>query len=228
MAIVLFLAIHPEEQAPALRHRGWMACHLTSDGVTAPPVNFPRDAMLVVDDSTSPRHADPAAVAATVTRIPCDGILLDFQKPDNPLTAEIAAAIREKALIKVGISEPYAKNLDCAVFLPPIPPNRPPESYLRPWQGREIWLDMAPSPTRINITESGSRQCPLSAVPRWENCHADEELFCHYHIQAEQNQIAFDLWRTHRDIWELLQATEAMGVTRGIGLYQELENLEGI
>ena len=176
--------------------------------------------MVILNDEIPPQGQDPEAVAERLAELPCAAVLLDLQRPGCELTARITEAVIKYCRCPVGVTEFYAAGLDCAVFLSPVPPDRPLEEYLKPWQHREIWLDLAPSPTRITVTAEGSRSSPLPAIPSPQ--HRDRALFCHYRIEASPERIDFDLWRTKEDLADLLTAAERHGVTRAVGLYQEL------
>ncbi len=151
----------------------------------------------------------------------CLGLLLDFQRP---ACGESEAIVEEllKLPCPVCVSDPYAGEEHCPVFLPPVPPNMAAEEYLLPWQGREIWLDAALTGLCITITEkdaavlhSGNFDC--SSFP-----FTDEKLHCHYKMDIQQDSCQVYLQRSKEDLFQLLQDAEACGVTTAVGLYQEL------
>ena len=211
MAIPLFLAAHPDEPAVLPEHYAWLAWDLSEEL----PASLPRESMVVVTDRVIPRFQN-------ITRLTqCASVLLDFQHPDSPQTRRVAEAIVRSCPV-VGVSEPYAAKLDCPVFVSPVPPDRPLENHLAPWHGREIWLDLSPSPTRITVTAEGSRREILSSPPTPNHVHKDNGLFCHYGMEIRDERIVFELWRTREDMENLLSAAKTFGVTRAVGLYQEL------
>ena len=231
MAIQQFLAMtgaEIEKRSPLPPHIAWMACHFSpyATGLSNIPKNLPAGSMVIVNDRTPVYHHDPVLIAEQLSKmeenICCSSILLDFQRQNVPETVEIVRAIIEQVSCPVGVTEHYAKDFDCAVFLPPVPPHLPPEAYLRPWQKREIWLELALDGTRIAVTESGCKFDPLDFLKPAEDCHHDPELHCHYHTTVSDEQISFHLYRRSEDLLSLLSAAEALGVEKAVGLYQEL------
>ena len=68
----------------------YMACHFSpgGEGLSNLPISLPSDTIICIDDSTPVTNHDPAVVTMQIndlvkTHRPC-GILLDFQRPDNP------------------------------------------------------------------------------------------------------------------------------------------------
>lgn len=209
----------------------WMACHFSpyATGLSNIPRNLPAGSMVIVNDRTPVCGHDPELIAEQLRfmadNICCSGILLDFQRPNVPESAVIAQAILDKMSCPVGITECYAQTLDCPVFLAPIPHHLPPEEYLSPWQGREIWLETALDGTQITVTETGSSYTPLPFPEPAKLSHQDDELHCHYDIAVENDLIRFHLYRKPDDLLPLLTAAEKFGVTRAVGLYQEWKNI---
>ena len=185
------------------------------------PRKLPEGAMVVLTDEIPPLDPDAAAVAAELSRLPCRALLLDFQRPGHMPTARLAAAIAEACPFPVAVAEPYARGLDCPVFLPPVPPDLPVEEALSPWWGREIWLDLAPSPTRITVTAEGSRREAVAAIPAKGQIHREPELRCHYQIQTGPEAIRFTLWRDRQDLRALMAAAEPLGATLAVAFYRE-------
>ena len=205
----------------------WMACHFSpyGTGLTNLPTSLPPDALLILNDRTPVRGHDPAKVADTlqeaVERLQCCGILLDFQRPDCAETA----AITEKVLTlpcPVCVSHLYAKELDCPIFLPPMPLLKTAEEYLSPWGRREIWLEVALDGCAVSVTETESRTAPLMPGKTPDCPHYDVQLFCHYGAVFDQNKAVFTLKREKNDLQNLMKEAEKWGVTRFIGLWQEL------
>jgi hypothetical protein len=231
MAIIPFLAMTAAEMRNISKipsKIAWMACHFSPYGLGLSnlPQALPHGSLLMLDDITPPHGHDPALITEQLTQcveeFQCSGILLDFQRQNVPETVEIVRAIIEQVSCPVGVTEHYAKDFDCAVFLPHVPPHLPPEAYLRPWQKREIWLELALDGTRIAVTESGCKFDPLDFPKPAEDCHHDPELHCHYHTTVSDEQISFHLYRRSEDLLSLLSAAEALGVEKAVGLYQEL------
>lgn len=231
MAIPLFLAMTGVEisQSRVLPSGiAWMACHFSAygTGLSNFPQSLPEGSMLILNDRTPINGHDPVLIGKQLSQLAqdmkCGAILLDFQRPDVPETAETVRIIIENQPCPVGVTEYYAHELDCPVFLPPIPPNISPTEHLAPWQGREIWLEVALDAVEITVTPKGSHIVPLPSPDASELCHRSDELHCHYDIQSDNERICFRLYRTPEDLDSMLKSAEEWGVTRAVGLYQEL------
>ncbi len=235
MACACYLAITAAEiaNAPALPERlAWMACHFSScdAGLSNRPTQLPAGAMLILDDQMSVAEHDIAQIVdqmcSLVGAFGVDAVLLDFQRPDNAHTAAIAKALVESLTCPVGVSDLYAADLSCPVFLPPVPPYCKIEAYLAQWIGREIWLEAALSSANITLTAEGAAVCDGGFAPPQANAHHDEALFCHYVTTLSDGKAEFQLFRTQDDLLSLLARADALGVKRCIGLYQELGDNE--
>ena len=229
MAFARYLAMTAEEfsSAPSLPEKiAWMACHFSpySTSLLNLPRSLPEASLLILNDSTPPVHQDCKNVAkiieATLKEQKCSGLLLDFQHRDCPQNKEIAQALTGLDF-PVCAPEYLAKELDCSVFLPPPPPDMPLREYIKPWQGRDIWLEAALSCRQIKVTDSGSYLRPVSGDP--ECPLADTALHCHYGIEKDDDSFIFTLKRTREDLDSLLAEAEALGITAAVGLYQELK-----
>jgi len=208
--------------------RAWMACHFSGygTGLSNLPESLPPGAMVIVNDRVPVCGHDPGRIREQLEELTelwkpgC--VLLDFQRPGEPRTARIAAALAEGMGCPVGVSETYARELPCPVFLPPPPPDRGLEAWLAPWKGRELWLEAALDSCVFTVTEEGSRrECLPFAQPEGE-LFRDSSLHCSYRIRIEADAVRFYLYRTRDDLRALLRAGQALGVTRAVGLYQEL------
>ena len=208
----------------------WMACHFScyGTGLSNVPEALPKGAMLILNDRTPVYGHDAGRIVAQLTQMAeqwqLDSILLDFQRPDNPETAAIAQAIVEALPCPVGVSDSYAAAFSCPVFLSPPPLYCPIDAYLAPWSGKELWLEAALGSQTIIVTENGSQYGPLLPEEGTEPCFEEPQLLCHYHIALTQTQADFTLFRTREDLDALLNAAESLGVTKAVGLYQELGN----
>ena len=229
MAIPIYLALTGAEfrccrQLPA--KIGWMACHFSpyGTGLSNLPSRLPEGSLLILNDRTPIRGHDPQRIfeqlSDVIRRCRCSALLVDLQRPDSPESNELARALTALPC-PVAVSAPYADNLDCPVFLPPVPILTPVDAYLRPWQGREIWLDAALEGMQVTVTPAGSRSTPLSADQVPECAHDDKTLCCHYRIDLAGEQAVFTLRRTREDVQALLSKAEAHGAVCAVGLYQE-------
>lgn len=205
----------------------WMACHFSpyGTGLTNIPASLPTGSLLILNDRTPVNGHDPIRVAGllqqAVVDLNCSGILLDFQRPG----CEETAAIVEKIVTlpcPVCVSHLYARDLDCPVFLPPVPLLKTVEEYLAPLGGREIWLELALDGCTVKVTENGCVTSPLPPGTMPECHHCDMQLFSHYGVIFDQKEAVFTLKRTKNDLENLMKSAEKWGITQFIGLWQEL------
>lgn len=233
MGLPLYLAMtagEMEGNSSLPEHPGYMACHFSpySTGLSNRPAMLPQGAMLILNDRTPMAGHDPALIgsqlADIVTEFGCDCVLLDFQRPGSEEVRALASIIPDALPCPVGVSELYAAELSCPVFLPPVPADTSVREYLLPWAGREIWLEAAMDGKVITLTPKGSQFMALAKGERPEDGFRDEELHCHYHITLGQEDARFFLYRTREDLQNLLAAAESLGVTRAVGLWQELKD----
>ena len=229
MAIPLFLAMTAAEFTNASQkppHTAWMACHFSpyGTGLTNLPKALPENALLILNDRTPVCGHDPEQVyvrlADTVQQFKCYGILLDLQREGDPQLQNII----EKVLTlpcPVAVSDLYAADYNCPVFLSAPPIHKPLSTHIAPWNGREIWLEAALDGCIITVTEQGSTVAPASpeagALP-----FRDDDLYCHYRIETGKDYARFYLSRTKSDLDDLLSSLETFNITKAIGLYQEL------
>jgi len=235
MALRCYLAMTATEfhSAAALPpHPGWMACHFSCYGLglSNMPDFLPKGAMIIVNDRTPVSMHDPQTILAQlqelVSRWEPDCVLLDFQRPDQAQTALIARVLVENLLCPVGVSEPYAKELDCPVFLPPPPLHKPLKEYIAPWNGRKIWLEAALTAQTVTVTNSGSQFEPMQPAPLLKPHFTDEQLHCSYHIACKPDTAIVTLLRDIDQLNALLTEAESLGVELAVGLYQQLVSIQ--
>ncbi len=231
MAIALYLAqTYAEFSAsnPPPAHMAWMACHFSpyGTGLTNLPKSLPKDSLLILNDCTPISGHDADVVCQTlwqtVQQWECRGILLDFQRPNSHEAAKIIKELL-KLSCPVAVSDLYAKGLSCPVFLSSPPLNKSLAEHIKPWQGRTIWLEAALECAQIAVTESGCCYTPQPYSFPPDSAFYDEVLHCHYHTDVSPNAVRFHLYRTREDLQLLLQEAEAFGISRGVGLYQQLQ-----
>ena len=229
MATELFLAMTGAEISRSFSlppKIGWMACHFSpyALGLSNLPTILPADSLLMVNDVTPIHGHDPEVIAqqlsSCVQRLQCSGVLLDFQRLENEETAALAAFLVKQLPCPVIVSEGYSANIDCPILLPPLPHHVPLEEYIAPWQGRDIWLEVAMDAEALLVTESGvAISSLLHSIP--EGGYEDPALHCHYRMELSDNSARFTLWRTKEDIDTLLKEAEEKMITAAVGLYQE-------
>ena len=230
MAINCYLAmtaaeIHRNPQLPP--HIGWMACHFSPYGLGLSnlPDTLPESSLLILNDRIPICGHDSQIIARQLAQCAaqthCSGILLDFQRTDEPETEALKEHLLKASPCPIAVALPYAAA-NQPVFLPPVPMDTPIESYLAPWRGREIWLEVSSQPQCLRLTPEGcfteaagksSSDTPLLHEPG---------LHCHYKIEPHDNSVDFHFLRTREDLESLLADAENLGVTRAVGLWQEL------
>ena len=231
MAIAPFLAMTAAEirANPEFSERiGWMACHFSpyGTGLSNLPRQLPEGSLLILNDRTPWWNHDAALIveqlAERIENLGCHGLLLDFQRSGVAEVAHLAGFLTEQLNCPVGVAEAYAGNLECPVFLPPVPLHQTVAEYLLPWQEREIWLELALDAEEIHLTPEGASTIPLLPREPTETAHHDEILHCGYSIHLEENSAGFSLSRSRDDLQPLLEEAEHYGVTTAVGLWQEL------
>lgn len=201
----------------------WMACHFSAygDGLSNFPTALPAQSLLILNDRTPIFGHDAALVARQlqqiVEKMQCSGVLLDLQRAGAEKIAERVAALP----CPVAATPQYARNLECAVFLPPPPPNVPLEKHMAPWRGREVWLEAATQRQRIRVDAQGNRELAPAVFP----CpHEDASLHCRYGMEICAQYVDFHLSRDDEQLAALLREGEELGIERFVGLYQQLSS----
>lgn len=207
-------------------HPGYMACHFSpyGQGLSDLPDAFPEGCLLILNDRIPICGHDPKRIAQqlqeTVERLQCSCLLLDLQRTGSPEAQLLCETIAKAPPCPVGISEGYARS-GAAVFLPPVPRLVPLEAHLRPWEGWEIWLEVAPEYWITTVTGSGSEATPLPYQTPGQDTFPADGLHCRYFQEVYDDRVLFHFFRTPEDIDALLVAGKALGVERAIGLYQQ-------
>lgn len=231
MALPLYLAMTAAEFSSVETlppQVAWMACHFSSYGLGLSnlPQDLPEGSMVIVNDRIPIHGHDPAVIVRQLHTLWEDlhpgCFLLDFQRPDIPETAAVAQAVTQTLPCPVGITEPYAHGLDCPVFLPPAPLLTPLEEYLKPWQGREVWLEIASEAEIVTVTADGAEIAPAPLKTLESPVFADKKMHCRYHTSVQEDRAIFSLQRDMEQIPDFLETAKALGVTQAVGLYQQL------
>lgn len=200
----------------------WLACHFSpySTGLSNLPQSLPPDSLVILDDSTPLSEHDPERIAAQLARLEhIGGLLLDLQRP-SPRYPALIDAITHTLLCPVAVTEPYAKEADCGVFLSP-PLNMPLAEAVKPWQDREIWLDVPFGIQTFTVTKDECRICPIAPPEDGQYLHREDALHCRYQIQTAADHIRFTLYRSPNDLNPILQQASSLGIKKAISLYQE-------
>lgn len=209
-------------------HVSWMACQFSpyGEGITNIPKALPPGTMVILNDRMPCQgHSAPLAasqLADVVAQFECESVLLDFQRPLEEEPLAVIRAILDALPCPAAVSETYARELDCPVFLSPAPLHLPLAEHLAPWQGREIWLEAALCQETATVTEKGTVFAPRFP-PEWlDGGFFDEALCCNYRMEVSEKEIRFTLFDTRESLETKLKKAHSLGVTRAVGLYQEL------
>lgn len=229
MPIPCYLALTAAEFAntdPLPEKIAWMACHYScyGTGLSNLPTQLPEGSMIIVNDRTPPDRHDPQRIleqlrSLTETLKP-DSILLDFQRAGFSLNQQLPQILVEGLPCPVGVTAEYAQHTNCAVFLEPPPLHMPLSDYIAPWEGREIWLEAVSETKCYRITAEGCQIQSQEDCPLPEPVLTEESLFFRYHLELADDAAVFTLHRDKKSLDALLE--NATGITRAIGLYQQL------
>ena len=230
MAIRSFLAMTAEEfhrVRPLPEKVAWMACHFApyDRGLTDLPKTLPAGSVLLLDDRIEATDHDPEEIIRqltdTVKTLSCHALVLDLQRSPKPLTLDLCRKLVHSLPCPVAVPPAYATDTDHPLFVPPVPLGTAVGTWLAPWTGRDLWLELALDTALITVGPEGSRRSPLPP-PEAPLPHKDESLHCHYQITVAEDALRFTLTRTRQDLQELLEEAGSLGVHHAMGLYQEL------
>jgi len=231
MVLPLYLALTAAEisyASPLPNLCAYMACHFSpyTEGLSNIPDALPFGSVLILNDRIPCDHhsADLVAeqLAAAVERLGCESVLLDFQRPPDAESCAMVRVILQALPCPVAVTESFAQDFSCAVFLSPAPLHVPLACHLAPWKDREIWLEGALCQERITITKSGTSFEPIFPTQQLEGGFYDAKLHCNYHTVVSGDSITFTLFDTCESLKTKLELARSLGVARAVGLYQEL------
>ncbi len=231
MAIPCYLAMTGAEVAAGSvlpQHMAWMACHFScySLGLSNLPKELPENAMVIVNDCTPIHGHDPMYILEQLQSLyetlRPESFLLDFQRPDNPESACLAALLTRHLPCPVGVTEHYARELECPVFLTAPALHQHLKDHIAPWAGREVWLEAAVEAEEITVTREDSKIEPTLVLHLDEPVFEDKALHCRYHIKITEDAAIFHLSRQEDQVAQLLESAQTLGITRAVGLYQQL------
>ena len=231
MVLPLYLALTAAEISgtrPLPKLCAYMACHFSpyTEGLSNMPEALPAGSVLILNDRIPCDHhsADLVAgqLATAVRRLGCESVLLDFERPPEETSLAMVQRILEARPCPVAVTESYARDFSCPVFLSPPPLHMPLAAHLAPWWGREVWLEAALCQEEITVTKSGTHFCPIFPIQQLEGGFHDSNLHCCYHTAVSEDSIHFTLFDTQDTLRQKLELAVQLGVTRAVGLYQEL------
>ena len=231
MVLPLYLALTAAEISASsafLDYCAYMACHFSpyTAGISNIPAFLPRGSMLILNDRLpcQGHSADLVAnqISEAVLRLDCESVLLDFQRSPEPESEAIVSAILSATSCPVAVTEAYAADAECPILLSPAPLHLPLADYLLPWKGREIWLEAALCQEEILITEKGVHINSIFPTEQLSGGFYDESLRCCYHTHILEDSIRFTLFDTPESLNQKLELAAQLGVSRAVGLWQEL------
>ncbi len=231
MAIRCYLAMTAGEMAAAAQmppYPAWMACHFScyGTGLSNLPQGLPEGSIIILNDRTPVQGHDPDTVVAQLEQLDLQlkpkYYLLDLQRESNPQTEKIVCAVTQAFGQRVGVTEHYAANRDCPVFVSACPLRVPLEKHLAKWSGRELWLEAALEAETVTVDAHGCRReaafLPITEEPTF----FDQNLCCRYHTQVLTHRAVFSVGRGKAELEALLEKAAGLGVTLAVGLYQQL------
>ena len=234
MVLPLNLAMTPTEISsnyPCSHPIAYMACSFSpyTQGLSGIPSTLPPGSMLILNDRMCCQGHSPDLVVGqlqeAVACLDCESVLLDFQRPPEPESEAMVKKIVHSLPCPAAVTEGFAKGLDCAVFLGPLPLHIPLADYIQPWIDREIWLELALCQGELVVTAKGSSATSHFPSEYRSGGFYDDTLCCQYQISVEEKQIVFSLFDTLESLTQKADLAHRLGVARGIGLWQELRNL---
>lgn len=181
--------------------------------------HLPPGAMGILTDRIP--FQDPLKTAEAVRELNCGSVLLDFARKPDAGSRMVADALFQALPCPVAAPPAFAGDSDCAVFLPPCPLHVPLAEYLRPWQNRDIWLDITLQQQTVTVTPRGTVYSPAVPADRQDGVF-DEILMCRCITEVAEDMVRFILFDTPETLKIKLEEAAKRGVTRAVGLYQEL------
>ena len=230
MILPCYLAMTAAEFAgsmPKKPYIAWLSCHFSTyhTGLSNIPRFLPAGAMAVLDDSTPIDHHDPDRICTQLKEMIDDfqlsGVLLDFQRPDVDECQRLCKILSQALPCPVGVTEYYAKGLHCPVLLS-VPLRVDIHTIASRWKDRELWLEVVLEAQQITVTKEGAQVIARSVDPLPEPYHKDSALHCQYHWHMQEDAAVFTVQRDFEELKGLLDTASKLGVTRAIGLYQQL------
>lgn len=207
----------------------YMACHFSpyGFGLSNLPEQLPAGSILLLDDSMPPNGHNPKIVATElkncIDQFGISAVLLDFQGEFSEESMEMVRHLTDTLPCPVAVTEEYAKEAACPVFLSPTPVNMAVNDHIAPWLQQGVYLEIAPESEQFTVTEKG---CTSLLVRCAETLPlVDARLHCHYHVEVFPQKAIFTLQRTTEDLIALAKDAKQLGASGVVGLYQEFCNI---
>lgn len=231
MKIPLFLAMAAPELAGCGKlpdHTAWLACHFSPSGsaLSNIPAALPAESLLILDDSIPFHQHHPQAILQqlenTISKLQIQGIVLDFQRSVTLELRDLTQLLQNRLACPVAAPPAYS-NTTSPLFLPPVPLHQTPQKYLSPYHDREIWLETALDTSFVHIHMNGCHIEPEPHGTTYELPRQSPHFFAHYRVSCHPEKVVLQLQRTRQDLAQLSEEVSHLGVTRLIGLWQELK-----
>lgn len=210
----------------------WMACHFSpyGTGLSNLPKMLPADALIMVSDRISPAGHDAALMVSQLADLTAAfkpaAIVLDLEAPENDFCRELARQCCKLKNVEVAVASRYAQDLPCSVFLSAAQLWTKPEDWLQPWEGRTIWAESVLQRGLVTVTDEGAAYKELPWEEPEEGLAVDEELQVAYRIRETKDAVEVMLWRGRKELDTWMQMLKGLGISRFLGLYQQLRNPE--
>lgn len=231
MSLRFYLAMTEAEirSSPVLpRHLAYMACHFSpyGNGLVNIPERLPPESLLIVNDRVPVLDHNPDKIAKqlldAVRKLRVFGILLDFQIPGNPQTAQIVKKVTETLTCPVCVSEQYSCGLSCPILCAP-PVYQSLKDYISSKKSRPVWLETFQETALLTVTSDGCETAPGENIPG--KYFFDETLQCKYQFTLQKDSVCFTLCRQAEDIPRYLHYAESLGIEVAVGLYQQFRGM---
>lgn len=226
----VFLAMTKQEMERFTAEKtAYMACHFSPYGVGLSnlPEVLPKGSILLLDDSMPPNGHDPKIAEKElrncIKQFDISAVLLDFQEEVSKESMDMARYLVSTLPCPVAVTEGYAKELGCPVFLSPTPVNMALQDHISPWLQQGVYLEIAQESVQFTVTETGSTSSVIHCADTLPL--AEERLHCHYNVEVFPQKAVFTLQRTKEDLFALAEEAKQLGVLGTVGLYQELSQL---
>lgn len=224
MTALEFMSVMPQDPYVA-----WLSCHFSNyhTGLTNLPKFLPAGSMVIVDDMIPIESHDPNRICQELTDLVAtfqlSGVLLDLQRPNVDESYGLCKVLSQALPCPVGVTEYYAEGLSCPVLIS-VPLRTDICALVKKWKGRELWLEAALEAQKITISKEGAQVAPWDIEDLPEPFHEDAALHCRYHWQARNSTAVFTVQRDFAALEHLVDAASKLGVTRAVGLYQQLHS----
>ena len=206
----------------------WMACHFSpyGIGISNLPDVLPEASMIILNDIIPPYEHDPDIIANQLNELASKAktntFLLDFQREKNRKTEAIVKELTNKLNGKVGVTEAYAENTTCAVFLTCPLPYQPLSKKISRWDGRDLWLELAVETSIVHISTSGSKITHVNKSILNAKDSYDNVLKSRYLTEINEKQAMITIERNPETLYLLEQEAASYDIELTIGLYQQL------